>query len=139
MRTDVDLLQTEWDVCARELQAATERVHTQIRVRVASAELADLNRTLDEQDLWLDSTSPVEKSNNEAELRNNSADCQVSVVHLDLNFINIPLGLSSCIANYFINITVFSTEIRENHNEKCEAVLMKVHSCKWPEILELDE
>lgn len=114
MRADVDLLQTEWDVCARELQAASERVHTQNRVRAVTAELADLNRTLDEQDLWLDSTSPVEKSNNEAELRNNSAECQVSVVHLDLNFINIPLGLSSCIANYFINIRIFLTGIKES-------------------------
>lgn len=117
MRADVDLLQTEWDVCARELQAATERVHTQNRVRAASAELADLNRTLDEQDLWLDSTSPVEKSTNEAELKSNSADCQVSVVHLDLNFINIPAGLSSCIANYFINITIFSTGMKETRGK----------------------
>lgn len=107
MRVDVDLLQTEWDVCARELQAATERVHAQNRVRAASAELADLNRTLDQQDLWLDSTVPVEKSGNEAELRNNSADCQVSAVHLDLNFI-------SCITNDFINITIFSTGMKES-------------------------
>lgn len=117
MRADVDLLQTEWDVCARELQAATERIHTQNRIRAASAELADLNRTLDEQDLWLDSTSPVEKSNNEAQLRNNSAECQVNAVHLDLNFINIPLGLSSCITNYFINITIFSTGMKESRGK----------------------
>uniref|UniRef100_A0A671WPI1 Utrophin n=1 Tax=Sparus aurata TaxID=8175 RepID=A0A671WPI1_SPAAU len=75
---DIDLIQTEWDVCTRELQAAGERVHTQGRVRAVSAELADLNRVLEEQDLWLDSTSTVEKCN-EAELRSLSGECQVRV------------------------------------------------------------
>lgn len=76
VRADIDLIQTEWDVCARELQAAGERVHTQGRVRAVSAELADLNRVLEEQDRWLDSTSTVEKCN-EAELRSLSGECQV--------------------------------------------------------------
>lgn len=88
VRTDIDLIQTEWDVCARELQAASERVHTQSRVRAVSAELAALDRALEEQDLWLDSTSAAEKCD-EAELRSLSGECQVRVfvsdhVHPDL-------------------------------------------------------
>lgn len=76
----MDLLQTEWDVCVRELQAATERVDTQIRVGAASAELADLNRALDHQDHWLDSAAAA-KCNDEAKLRSTSAECQVTVEH----------------------------------------------------------
>lgn len=84
MRTDVDLLQTEWDVCGRELQAAAERVDTRHRVGAASAELAHLNRALDQQDGWLDSTAAVaaagtEMRGDEAELRGNSGECQVRV------------------------------------------------------------
>ena len=79
VRTNVDLLQTEWDVCARELQAARDRVHTQTRVRAVSAELADLDRVLGEQDRWLDSTSAVGKCN-EVELRNLSGECRVRFV-----------------------------------------------------------
>lgn len=78
VRADIDLIQTEWDVCARELQAANERVNTQSRVRAVSAELADLDQALEEQDRWLDSTSAVEKCD-EAELRNLSGECQVRV------------------------------------------------------------
>ncbi|XP_030260150.1 dystrophin isoform X6 [Sparus aurata] len=81
VRADIDLIQTEWDVCTRELQAAGERVHTQGRVRAVSAELADLNRVLEEQDLWLDSTSTVEKCN-EAELRSLSGECQSQLVQV---------------------------------------------------------
>lgn len=81
VRADIDLIQTEWDVCTRELQAARERVHTQGRVRAVSAELADLNRVLEEQDLWLDSTLTVEKCN-QAELRSLSGECQVRVSNL---------------------------------------------------------
>ncbi|XP_075869628.1 utrophin isoform X3 [Nelusetta ayraudi] len=77
MRTDVDLLQTEWDVCGRELQAAAERVDTHNRVGAASLELADLNQALDQQDLWLDSTAAAaEKQGDEAELRSDSGECQ---------------------------------------------------------------
>lgn len=89
MRTDVDLLQTEWDVCGRELQAAAERVDTQKRVGAASAELANLNRALDHQDRWLDSA--VAKCNEEATLRSISGECQVRMVGQHLNFItDIP-------------------------------------------------
>ncbi|XP_023135600.2 dystrophin isoform X5 [Amphiprion ocellaris] len=75
VRPNIDLVQTEWDVCARELQAARDRVHTRSRVRAVSVELADLDRVLEEQDWWLDSTSPVEKCN-EVELRNLCGECQ---------------------------------------------------------------
>ncbi len=68
VRADIDLIQTEWDVCTRELQAARERVHTQSRVTAASVELADLNRALEEQDRWLDSSSAVEKCNEAAQI-----------------------------------------------------------------------
>ncbi|TKS76128.1 Utrophin Dystrophin-related protein 1 [Collichthys lucidus] len=75
VRADIDLIQTEWDVCARELQAASERVHTQSRVRAVSAELADLDQALVKQDRWLDSTLTVEKCD-EAELSSLSGECQ---------------------------------------------------------------
>lgn len=89
VRADVDLIQTEWDVCARELQAASEHIHTRNRVTAVSAELADLDQALEEQDQWLDSNSAVEKCDNEAELRSQSRECQVRVVvsvhiHFDL-------------------------------------------------------
>lgn len=80
VRADVDLIQTEWDVCARELQAASERVRTQNRVRAASAELAELDQALEEQDQWLDSTSAVQKCDSEAELRSQRSECQVRVI-----------------------------------------------------------
>lgn len=99
MRTDVDLLQTEWDVCGRELQAAAERVDTQNHVVAASAEVANLNRALDHQDRWLDSTAEAAKCNDEAKLRSNSGECQVRVERLHLNFITDvrPLvGLMHC-------------------------------------------
>uniref|UniRef100_A0A3B4ZHV6 Utrophin n=1 Tax=Stegastes partitus TaxID=144197 RepID=A0A3B4ZHV6_9TELE len=76
MRANTDLVQTEWDVCARELQAARDRVYTQSRVRAVSEELADVNRVLEEQDRWLDSTSPVETCS-EVELGNLRGECQV--------------------------------------------------------------
>lgn len=78
VRTNIDLVQTKWDACARELQAARERVHTQAQVRAVSGELGDLDQMLEEQDQWLDSTSAVEKCN-ENELRNLSGECQVKV------------------------------------------------------------
>ncbi|KAM6905771.1 utrophin [Lycodopsis pacificus] len=81
VRADIDLTQTEWDVCARELQAARDRVHTQSRVRALSAELADLDRALEEQDRWLDSTSAGEKCD-EAELRSLSGGCQARLVQV---------------------------------------------------------
>ncbi|XP_034435041.1 dystrophin isoform X4 [Hippoglossus hippoglossus] len=81
LRADVGLIQTEWDVCARELGAAGERVHTQTRVSSVSAELTDLDGVLEEQDRWLDSTSAVEKCD-EAELRNLSGECQSRLVQV---------------------------------------------------------
>ncbi|KAM4633849.1 utrophin isoform 3-T3 [Polymixia lowei] len=75
VRSDVDLLQTEWDVCARELQAARERVRVQSRVRAVSDELAVLDRALGEQDQWLESTSAVE-THNEDNLKTLGGECQ---------------------------------------------------------------
>ena len=80
VKADMDLIQTEWGVCARELQAATERVHTLSRVREVAAELADLDGALEEQDRWLDSTSAVERCDSEAEFRGLSGECQVRVI-----------------------------------------------------------
>lgn len=88
VRADIDLIQTEWDVCARELQAARERVRTQRRFTALSAELADLDRALEEHDRWLDAISTVEKSN-EAELQSQSGECQVIVSVLPLNHTNL--------------------------------------------------
>ncbi|XP_063757579.1 dystrophin isoform X2 [Eleginops maclovinus] len=81
LRADINLIQTEWDACARELQAARERVHIQSRVRAVSAELADLDRDFEEHDQWLDSTPTVEKCN-EAGLRSLSGECQSRLVQL---------------------------------------------------------
>lgn len=80
VKTDVDLIQTEWDVCARELQAASDRVHTQRRVKAVSTELADLDQALGAQDQWIDSNSAVQNCNDETELRCRSRECQVSVI-----------------------------------------------------------
>uniref|UniRef100_A0A3Q3XEN2 Calponin-homology (CH) domain-containing protein n=1 Tax=Mola mola TaxID=94237 RepID=A0A3Q3XEN2_MOLML len=104
VRADVDLIQTEWDVCARELQAASERVNAQGRVSAVSAELADLDGALGEQDQWLVSTSAAEKCDDEAELRHQSGECQVSnivpiCIHLDHNFPPIPGNLSACFSS----------------------------------------
>lgn len=76
MRESIDQIQTEWDVCARELQAAHDRVHTQNRIRQVSVELADIDQVLEKQDQWLATTSPV-KSDNEVELRNLSGEFKV--------------------------------------------------------------
>ncbi|XP_061603064.1 utrophin isoform X1 [Cololabis saira] len=81
VRADIDLIQTEWDVCTRELQAARDRVHTQTRVKAISVELADLDRVLEEQDQWLDATSAVEKCN-EVELRNLNGECRTRLVQV---------------------------------------------------------
>ncbi|TDH00467.1 hypothetical protein EPR50_G00188590 [Perca flavescens] len=81
VKADIDLIQTEWDACARELQAARERVHTQSRVRAVSAELADLDQAFEKQDRWLDSTSALETCD-KAELRSLSGGCQSRLVQL---------------------------------------------------------
>ncbi|XP_031583506.1 dystrophin isoform X2 [Oreochromis aureus] len=81
VRANIEQLQTEWDVCARELQAAHERVLMQTRLRAVSNELADLDRVLQEQDQWLDSTAPVEKCN-KMELGNLSGECQSRIAQV---------------------------------------------------------
>lgn len=80
VKADVDLIQTEWDVCTRELQAASERVCTQSRVSTLSAELADLDRTLREQDQWIASNSAIQKGNEETELRRQTGECEVRLL-----------------------------------------------------------
>lgn len=80
VKADVDLIQTEWDVCTRELQAASERVCTQSRVSTLSAELADLDRTLTEQDQWIASNSAIQKGNEETELRRRTGECEVRLL-----------------------------------------------------------
>ncbi|XP_030578313.1 utrophin isoform X2 [Archocentrus centrarchus] len=75
VRANIEQVQTEWDVCMRELQAARERVRTQTRLRAVSKELADLDQVLREQDRWLDSTLAVEKCS-KMDLRNLSGECQ---------------------------------------------------------------
>lgn len=82
VRANIEQVQTEWDVCVRELEAARERVRTQTRLRAVSKELADLDRVLREQDRWLDSTSAVEKM----ELRNLSGECQVGFRDTRMSF-----------------------------------------------------
>lgn len=83
VKADVDLIQTEWDVCTRERQAASERVCTQSRVSTLSTELADLDRTLREQDQWI--ASNFQKGNEETELRRRTGECEVRLLS--------PLGL----------------------------------------------
>lgn len=99
VRADIDLVQTESDVCVRELQAARERVDTQTRVRAVFAELTDLDQVLQEQDRWLDSTSAVEKRD-QAELRNLSGECQVRFIvsvriYPDLMCVTLILNFTS--------------------------------------------
>lgn len=82
VKADADLIQTEWDACSRELQAASNRVCTQNRVNTLSAELADLDRTLGEQDKWIESNSAVQKCKDETELRYRSRECEVRLLPL---------------------------------------------------------
>ncbi|KAM9353992.1 utrophin isoform 2-T2 [Pholidichthys leucotaenia] len=79
VKENLDLIQTEWDVCARELQAAHEQVHAQARLRVVSEELADLDQVLMEQDQWLDSALSTEECS-ELELTNLSGECRARIV-----------------------------------------------------------
>lgn len=82
VKADVDLLQTEWDVCSRELQAASERVCTQSRVNTLSTELENVDRSLGEQDQWIESNLALPKCNDETELRRHIRDCEVRLVCL---------------------------------------------------------
>ncbi|XP_051909445.1 utrophin isoform X3 [Hippocampus zosterae] len=81
VRADVDLIQTELDACAKELQAARDRVDAQTRLKALLAELAGLDRALDELDGWLDSTSAVEKCDSD-QLRSLGEECQSRLVPL---------------------------------------------------------
>lgn len=76
VRTNVDLIQTEWDSCKREVQAARERVHTQSRVRAAAEEVAEVDRLVEEHDRWLKGSATVEKCS-EVDLTNLSGECRV--------------------------------------------------------------
>lgn len=79
VRENIDLIQTEWDVCGRELQATSDRVHTRTRIRQVSAQLADLDQILEKHDQWLSETSPVD-SYGEVELRNLRGECKVGFI-----------------------------------------------------------
>ncbi|XP_049613871.1 utrophin isoform X7 [Syngnathus scovelli] len=81
VRADIDLIQTELDACAGELQAARDRVDGQTRLTALSAELGKLDRVLDELDGWLDTTCAVEKCDSD-QLRNLSEECQSRLVPL---------------------------------------------------------
>ncbi|KAG7239203.1 hypothetical protein INR49_029954, partial [Caranx melampygus] len=112
VRADIDLMQTESDVCARELQAARERVDTQTRVRAVFAELTDLDQVLQEQDRWLDSSSAVEKCD-KAELRNLSRECQsrlaqVTALSLQLEQLSAEAGLLGAVPALKDNTVVVS-------------------------------
>ncbi|KAM7367861.1 hypothetical protein PAMP_014130 [Pampus punctatissimus] len=113
VRADIDLIQTEWDVCARQLQAACERVNTQSRFTALSAELADLDRALEEHDRWLDSVSAMEKCD-EAELRRLSGDCQsrliqVSALNLRLEQLSAEVGSLGAMPSLKDNMVVVSS------------------------------
>ncbi|XP_028294918.1 utrophin isoform X3 [Gouania willdenowi] len=81
IRANMDVIQTEWDTCSRELQAAQNHVHMQCRSLAVSAELQELDRVLEDQDRWLDSTSTVDKCN-QAQLRNQRGECQSRLVQV---------------------------------------------------------
>uniref|UniRef100_A0A7N6ANK1 Utrophin n=1 Tax=Anabas testudineus TaxID=64144 RepID=A0A7N6ANK1_ANATE len=101
----IDLIQTEWDVCARELQAARERVRTQSRVRAVSAELADVDGVLVKQDQWLNSTSTLQKCE-KAQLRNLIEECQVRITLTLITFkvtITFQVFLSFPICQEYVN------------------------------------
>ncbi|KAM6954362.1 utrophin [Aplochiton taeniatus] len=81
VRSDVDLVQTEWDVCVRELQAARERVQLQNRVRGVAAELARMDLALGEHDVWLSATAGT-GTGDEDRLRNYAVECQSRLAQL---------------------------------------------------------
>ncbi|XP_077443822.1 utrophin isoform X2 [Stigmatopora argus] len=81
VRADVDLIQTESDTCVRELEAARDRVDAQTQFMALSADLAGLDRVLEELDGWLDSTSHVEKCDS-SQIRSLREECQSRMVPL---------------------------------------------------------
>uniref|UniRef100_A0A3B5L058 Utrophin n=1 Tax=Xiphophorus couchianus TaxID=32473 RepID=A0A3B5L058_9TELE len=112
VRENIDLIQTEWDVCARELQAARDRVHTRTRIRQVSSEIADLDQMLEKQDQWLATTSLV-KSNNEVELRNLRGECksrlaQVTALGLRLEQLSSEAGTFGMVPSLKDNMVVVS-------------------------------
>ncbi|XP_024146227.1 dystrophin isoform X3 [Oryzias melastigma] len=82
VRTNVDLILTEWDSCKREVRAARERVLTQSRVRAAAEELAEVDRLVEEHDRWLERSAAVEKCS-EVELANLSGECRSRLARMD--------------------------------------------------------
>uniref|UniRef100_A0AAV2KBP9 UTRO n=1 Tax=Knipowitschia caucasica TaxID=637954 RepID=A0AAV2KBP9_KNICA len=56
VRGELELLQTDWDVCVRERQAAEDRVQTQSRHSAVSAELSHVDQALNRHDDWIHST-----------------------------------------------------------------------------------
>ncbi|XP_067339079.1 utrophin isoform X3 [Channa argus] len=143
VRTDIDLIQTEWDVCARELQAARERVHTQSWVTAMSAELAELDRVLEEQDRWLDLTLAVEKCG-KAQLRNQTAECQSRLVQVtalspQLHQLSAEVGSLGAMPSLKDNVVVVSAHhastlqrLQSREQEVKEALA----SCEVPSLVE---
>ncbi|XP_061667826.1 utrophin isoform X3 [Syngnathoides biaculeatus] len=82
VQADIDVIQTELDACSRQLRAARERVDAHARYTALSAELAGLDRSLDELDGWLDSTCAVEKCDG-GQLRSLCDECQSRLVPLN--------------------------------------------------------
>ncbi|KAM4713320.1 utrophin isoform 6-T6 [Anableps anableps] len=115
VRENIDLIQTEWDVCARELQAARDRVCTRTRLRQVSVELADLDQILEKQDQWLATTSSV-KSNNEVELRNLCGECkshlaQVTALGPRLEQLSSEAGTLGTVPSLKDNMVVVSAHL----------------------------
>ncbi|XP_033847002.1 LOW QUALITY PROTEIN: dystrophin [Periophthalmus magnuspinnatus] len=81
VRTDLELLQTEWDVCVRERQAARDRVQTQSRFRAVSTELSEVDQALVQQDNWILSTT-IDKSDVE-ELRKLSQESKLRLAEVN--------------------------------------------------------
>ncbi|XP_047244031.1 utrophin isoform X9 [Girardinichthys multiradiatus] len=112
VRENIDLIQTEWDVCARELQAARDRVHTRTRIMQVSVELTDLDQILEKQDQWLATTSHV-TSNNEVELRNLSGEyksrlAQVTALGPRLEQLSLEVGTLGTVPSLKDNMVVVS-------------------------------
>ncbi|XP_076011058.1 utrophin-like isoform X2 [Genypterus blacodes] len=114
LRDDTDLIQTEWDACARELQAAQERVHTQSRVGAVSFQLGELDRALGEQDCWLESSAAATQTCDEDTLRSLSGECRsrldrVSALTLGLDQLNSEVGSLGVMPSLRDNMVVVSS------------------------------
>uniref|UniRef100_A0AAX7SUM2 Utrophin n=1 Tax=Astatotilapia calliptera TaxID=8154 RepID=A0AAX7SUM2_ASTCA len=139
VRANIEQLQTEWDVCARELQAAREWVLTQTRLRAVSNELAGLDRVLQEQDQWLDSTAPVEKCN-KMELGNLKGECQVrftvSLADTSMSFLLSHQERVAESQEKHVNLRKDLAEMQEWMAQVDEEFLMRDFEYKSPEELE---